>query len=109
MIGRQLRVLMALAVLVLGCKTITAEDEAQLEKPIDCATAEQDIAALEQELKSVEEQVLTGVLMVLPAAAVSGILRRDIRNRVEIATGAYNEELEEKIAEIQWACSLPEP
>ena len=108
MVGKQLRLLMALAVLVLGCKTITAEDEAQLEKPIDCATAEQDIVSLEEERKSVEDQVLTGVLMVLPAAAVLGILRRDIRNRVKIATGAYNEELEEKIAEIQWACSLPE-
>ena len=109
MLRRRICLLTALGVLVLGCKTITAEDEARLEKAVDCATAEQDIAALEQERASAGERALTGVRMVLPAAAVMGILRRDMRNRAEVATGAYNEELEAKIAEIRQTCGLTGP
>ena len=106
---RQICLLIALVVLPLGCKTITAEDEVRLAKPVDCTTAEQDIATLEDERRSVAERALTGVRMVLPAAIVMGILRRDMRNRAEVATGAYNEELEAKIAEIRGACGLPGP
>lgn len=109
MLRRRTCLLTALAVLVLGCQTITAEDEARLEKTVDCTTAEQDIATLEEERASVGERILAGARMVLPAAAVAGVLRRDIGNRAEVATGAYNEELEAKITEIRQTCGLTGP
>ena len=46
--------------------------------------------------------------MVLPAAAVVAILGRDMGNRAEVATGAYNDDLDAKITEIRQTCGLSE-
>lgn len=92
-----------------ACTTISDTATEQLEKPVNCATAENDIDVLENEKASVAKQVASGVRMVIPAALVLGILRRDIGNRAEVATGAYNDEIEAKISEIRSTCGLPAP
>ena len=89
-----------------GCKTISQKAKADLAKPINCATAREDIAALEAEKASVAKKSEAGVGMVLPAAAVIGILSGDYSNRVKVATGEYNRDIDVKILEIQCACGI---
>lgn len=88
----------------LACKTISNETKQDLAKPVNCATAESDIATLEAEKASVGKQIASGVRMILPAAAVIGILSGDYRNRAQVASGKYNAALVEKIAEIRRTC-----
>ncbi len=92
-----------------ACVTISDEAEEGLEKSVNCSTAEADIEVLDGEKASVAKRVASGVRMVVPAALVLGILRRDIGNRAEVASGQYNGDIEAKIAEIRQVCGLPAP
>ena len=91
---------------VFGCKTISQKAKNDLAKPIDCSTAKEDIAALEAEKASVVKKSEAGVGMVLPGAAVIGILSGDYSNRVKVATGEYNRDIDAKILEIKCACGI---
>jgi hypothetical protein len=96
-------------VFVAGCAYSPAvPDEAKYElaKPIDCATAQQDIQILESEKASSSEQAKSGIKMIVPAAAARSILHRDYLNREEVATGQYNSDIEAKIAEIKNKCGI---
>ena len=105
-IAKGLTVALCASLLLIGCRTISEQAERGLDKPVSCATAEQDIALLEEEKASVGKQLLSGIRMVLPAAAVMGILRRDMRDRAKVAAGVYNDEIDAKIAEIRESCGL---
>ena len=87
--------------------TISDKSQAELNKQVNCSTAENDIKILEDEKASVGKQVVSGVRSVLPVAAVIGLLRSDYGNRVEVATGKYNRDLQNKIDEIRTTCNLP--
>jgi len=86
--------------------TISDKSKADLEKPVDCSTAQADLQILEEEKASVGKRMLSGVRSILPVAAVAGLLRQDYGNRVEVATGTYNSDLETKIQEIKSTCHL---
>lgn len=101
------------ASIVVGCAertnhsplpTISDEAKASLKARINCSNARADIAILEEERASVGKRILSGVRSVLPFAAVAGILMGDYRDRVEVATGQYNADIEQKISEIKQAC-----
>lgn len=89
-----------------GCSSISKEAEYQLAKPVDCSTASYDIQILAGEKASVAKQALSGVRSVLPAAAVIGILSGDYRNRVSVATGQYNNDIDAKIRDIKDTCGI---
>jgi hypothetical protein len=86
--------------------SITNVEKASLEKRVNCVTAPQDIAALEEEKASVGRRALAGVRSVIPFSAAAGLLMGDYKDRVEVATGTYNEALEDKIREIQTVCGI---
>lgn len=73
---------------------------------MNCATARQDIATLEDEKASVGRRALAGVRSVIPFSAAAGILLGDYSDRVEVATGSYNEALDSKIQEIRATCGI---
>ena len=87
-----------------GCRTISQKAKDDLAKPIDCSTAEQDIAALEKEKASVISQANAGSGMVMPTSAVIGILTGDYADRTKVASGQYNKDIDNKIAQIKSAC-----
>ena len=90
-----------------GCaRSIPEEVKAEMAKPVDCSTAEQDIATLEAEKASTAEQVSAGARSIVPIAAVAGLLRGDTKDRAAVASGKYNEQLDAKIAEISQKCGL---
>jgi hypothetical protein len=86
--------------------TIDQGVKARMVKPVNCASARQDIQILENEKASVGKQMLSGVRSVLPIGVVAGILMGDYRDRVSVATGQYNADLEAKIAQIRQACRV---
>lgn len=84
--------------------TIEPRAKESLEAPVNCSTAKQDIAVLEDERASVAKQILSGVRSVVPFSAAAGILLGDYKDRAEVATGMYNEAIDDKIAQIKRRC-----
>ena len=91
---------------VAGCRTISKEAKYDLAKPVDCATAAQDLASLKREKASVEKMFFDGVTAVAPAGAVIGILTLQEKDKLEVAIGVYNHRLSRKIEEIQQTCGI---
>ena len=99
-------VILTSLILLPACRAIFKQAEEDLDKPINCDTAEQDIATLRSEKASVEKRIAEGVTAVVPTSAVLGILTLQEDDKIEVATGIYNSMLEEKIDEIQITCGL---
>ena len=93
-------------VLLPACRTISKEAKIELAKPVDCATAEQDIAILKKEHASVAKMFINGVTAVTPAGAVLSILTLQEKDKLEVAVGEYNHKLKRKIEEIQYTCGI---
>jgi hypothetical protein len=89
-----------------GCKTISDEARQDLASPVQCATAQEDVARLEAEKVSVAEQIAAGVRTVLPIALVAGAVQRDLGNRARVAIGDYNRDLDAKLLQIRRECGL---
>jgi hypothetical protein len=90
----------------LACRAIPKQAKIELAKPVDCATAEQDIAILKKEHASVEKMFFDGVTAVAPAGAVLSILTLQEKDKLEVAIGVYNHRLKRKIEEIQQTCGI---
>ena len=86
--------------------SVSDEAKAGLRKPINCRTARQDIKTLQEERASTGKQALSGVRSVMPIGVVAGLLMGDYSDRVEVATGQYNTDIDNKITEISQACGV---
>jgi hypothetical protein len=86
----------------------TIDDQAKedLAAPVNCATARQDIATLEQEKASLTKQIVSGARSVIPFSAAAGVVIGDQSDRIEVATGVYNDRIDAKIAEIRQKCGI---
>jgi hypothetical protein len=87
--------------------TISDEAKAELAAPIDCSRARQDVAILEEEKASVAKEIAAGARSIIPFSAAAGILLGDYRDRIQVATGQYNSDIEAKISLIRAQCGLP--
>ena len=74
--------------------------------PINCATAEGDIRALQHEKAHVQDQMLAGVSSITPAGAVVGFVTGKEGENLSVTTGDYNEKIDARIAEIKAECGL---
>ena len=74
--------------------------------PVNCATAEGDIRVLESERAHVGEQIFKGVTAIAPAGFVLGMVTGTEGDKLEIASGEYNEKIEKRIAKIKSTCGL---
>jgi hypothetical protein len=106
-----MKVCLALAVAVLAtfsCASCTMHEkkvEQELKHyPINCATAEGDIRALEHEKAHVAQEIAAGVSAVVPMAAVVGLVTGTEGEDFKVATGEYNKMIDKKIAEIRAKC-----
>ena len=61
-------------VLISACSPMTQQAQQDLQKPINCATAEGDIRVLQSEKAHVGQQIISGVTAVVPASAVIGVV-----------------------------------
>ncbi|MEL6860003.1 MAG: hypothetical protein AAFO74_16570 [Pseudomonadota bacterium] len=95
--------------LVAGCATsIHAERESLLADPIDCASAETDIAALEAAMPSRRERARSAIQSVTPVGVVSGVATGTYGDRTAVLTGRTEEELTARIDDIKQSCGLTE-
>jgi hypothetical protein len=101
------RILVALIAVgaLAGCAQTTQSDRSDLlEQPIDCMTADIDIAALETAIPGAGERAAAGVRLVVPVARIAGRVRGQLDERREIASGRTEDDLRARIAEIEAAC-----
>ena len=85
---------------------ISDEAERELKQPVNCRTAEGDIRILNSEKAHVIEQAARGVSAVTPIGFVSGVVMGTEGDKLQVATGDYNKQIDAKIAEIKKVCGL---
>lgn len=98
--------------LTLGCSrqnlsprpTIDPKVQEELDAPVNCSTAKQDIATLEEARASVAKQIVSGARAVVPFSAAAGIVMGDEQDRLKVASGEYNDKIDAKIAQIRRKC-----
>lgn len=93
--------------LLSGCATAShGEREALLAAPVNCATAETDLAALEAAMPSRRERARSAVQSVTPIGAVGGAVTGTYDERLEVLTGATEDQLSARINEITSECDI---
>jgi hypothetical protein len=105
MINRSMTVLL-FSFMAACAPPITQEAKQDLQRPINCTTAQDDIAVLQSEKSNVNQQMLAGVTSMLPTAAVMGLLTGRQQDREEVLTGQYNDMIDEKIDAIRRTCGV---
>jgi hypothetical protein len=94
---------------VAACAPITQQEKQSLAKPIDCRTAEGDLRLLQSEKANVAQQIANGLTAIVPAGAIIGIISGTESDKFKVATGDYNNMIDQKIAEIKTKCNLQYP
>ena len=74
--------------------------------PVNCATAQGDIAKLQSEKESASKQAAAGVSAFTPVGAVAGFLSGTEGEKAQIASGDYNKALDQAINRIKTTCGL---
>jgi hypothetical protein len=94
-----------LAMLVGGCSMQDKKTAQRIkEMPIECATADGDLRMLDEEKKTTLQRIGSGVRLIVPVALVVGVVTGTTGTKYQVATGKYNEMIDDKIAEIKKAC-----
>lgn len=93
------------AVTLAGCTSQVVQERSDLlERPIDCATAADDIAALAGVIPDAGERLSSGVRLVLPASLVLGAVTGENDTRSDIVSGRSEDQIRARIAEIDAEC-----
>lgn len=74
--------------------------------PINCATAEGDIRAMNSEIKHAQDQKLRNIAAVTPAGALLGIATGTEGERLQMLSGEYEKKLNARIAATKAECNL---
>ena len=99
-----------LALGLVGCaseyKQEAKQEQAAKNMPVNCATAQGDIAMLKSEKESAAKQAAAGVSAFTPVGAVAGLLSGTEGEKAQIASGDYNKALEQAITRIKTTCGI---
>ncbi len=95
----------AAATMMAACSPVSKEAKQELAKPVNCATAEGDLRVLEKEKTHAGNQALQGVSAIAPIGLVTGVLTGTEGDKLKVATGEYNKQIDAKIAEIKKTCN----
>ena len=87
-----------------GCALQEKQVEQLLDQPINCATSEGDIRVLQSEKAHVARQIVAGVTSIVPAGIVIGLVTGTTGTKYRVATGEYNQKIDERIAAIKSRC-----
>jgi hypothetical protein len=74
--------------------------------PINCATAAGDLRLLQSEKANVVQQIAEGATSIAPAGIVIGELTGTEGTKVQVATGEYNQMIDQRIAQIRQTCGV---
>lgn len=92
--------------LLAGCVSEDKKMEADVKKPVNCATAQADMKTLQAEKASTAQKIGAGLETVIPISLVVGVASGTEGTNAKIATGDYNKMIDQKIAEIQQTCNV---
>ena len=95
-----------LAISVVACSPVSKDAKEDLAQPVNCATAPADLRALESEKVHVGKQIASGVTAIVPVSLVVNVATGTEKEHFKVATGKYNDMIDEKIAEIKSTCDL---
>lgn len=98
----------SIAMLIVGgCSSPnTKQAQQDMAKPVNCATAEGDIRALNAEKAHTSQEIAAGVTSIVPIGAVANMAQGKEGETFKVGTGEYNKALDKKIAEIKKACGI---
>jgi hypothetical protein len=95
---------------LVGCASQYKQEAKQEQQaktmPVNCATAQGDIATLQAEKVSAAKQAAAGVGAIAPVGAVAGLLTGTEGEKGQIATGDYNMALDQAITRIKSTCGI---
>ena len=94
------------AMTLAGCALQEKRVEQSLTQPINCDIAEGDIRVLESEKAHVGRQVVAGVTSIVPAGIVLGLVTGTTGTKFRVATGEYNQKIDQRIADIKRTCGM---
>lgn len=96
-----------------GCASEYKQDAANEKKakemetqPVNCATAQQDIATLQKEKVTTANAAAAGVSAVAPIGLVGGLVTGTEGIKSQIATGEYDKILDQAITRIKTTCNI---
>ena len=99
--------LAALVVIATGCKGPNVQAVQQQEAaPVNCATAESDLKTLQSEKVSTAKQIADGVTAITPIGLVAGAATGTEKGKLQIASGDYNQMIDQKIVQIKSTCGI---
>jgi hypothetical protein len=102
--------IITVAVLLVGCASSPPTERADmLDRPVDCATADVDVAVLKEAIPGTAERMAARVRLVIPVSRVAGRVTGDLDARREIASGRTEKDLRARIAEIEARCPAGSP
>jgi hypothetical protein len=103
---KKLIALAIIAMLVPACAMQYKKTEQEMKQPINCATAEGDLRALQSEKTNVAQQIAAGVTSIVPVGLVVGLVTGTAGAKWNVTTGEYNKMIDQKIAEIKQTCNV---
>jgi hypothetical protein len=100
-----------LLIFSLSCASISQETIAAIEKPVDCGSASEDIAYLDDEKSGFFGRLIAGITAVLPPG-VFIVIGRDLfsspdgiwADKFRVASGSYNRKIDDKVAGTKQQC-----
>jgi hypothetical protein len=105
LVGLPVVILTVMSLVACGVKH-QKEVEQEMKQPINCATAKGDIRLLQHEKAHVTQQIAEGVTAIFPAGLVLGVASGTEETKAKVATGEYNEMIDQRIAEIKEQCGV---
>ncbi len=101
------------AFMLTACVGISPETKMKISEPVNCSSGYADISYLESEHASVGKRFLQGLFGVMPPSIIISALRAAARSPERmyldhwtVASGSYNEQMDDKIASIKQKCNL---
>ncbi len=100
----------ALAFGLVGCVSQYKQEAKQEQQaktmPVNCATAQADIATLQSEKASTAQRAAAGVTAVFPIGLVAGLVTGTEKEKGQVAIGDYNKALDQAIDRIKTTCNI---
>lgn len=95
-----------MSMLLSACVSSDKKMEADVKKPVNCATAQADIKTLQAEKASTMQKIGAGFETVIPISLVVGVASGTEGTNAKIAAGDYNKMIDQKITDIQTQCGV---
>lgn len=92
-----------------GCAMQQEQNLNALQSParINCATADGDLRILQSEKANVAQRIAEGATAIYPAGLVVGLLTGTEGTKLKVATGDYDQKIDQRIADIKQTCGIP--